>query len=308
MPVAGLPVARSLAAGADFTCAATADERAYCWGHGEAGQLGDGGSVDRVTPRPVSGLTGVRRVFAGIHGACAIVESGAVSCWGERMNSVPRAVSGLPAAAVDVAVLSSLACAALADGAVWCWAGDVQASRTELTGAVGVALGRDGPCAIVEGGSLRCGALPAELDPYPGREEPTVELPAPAVALSGSSLQMCALLTDGGVSCWGDDLFGDPDMTDGEPFGPDVFASRATAVSVGFGFACVVLESGDVQCWGDNWAGQLGDGTDRGRPTPVAVSGLPVPAREVTAARGLLVSGGGCGDPLIPDDHAGPWR
>ncbi len=37
---------------------------------------------------------------------------------------------------------------------------------------------------------------------------------------------------------------------------------------------CVVVTGGTVKCWGRNDAGQLGDGTETTRPTPVAVSGV----------------------------------
>lgn len=291
-PVVGLPSARSIAAGGAFTCASTTDGAAYCWGNGELGQLGDGGTVDRATPAPVPGVAGVDRVFGGIWGACAILETGAVWCWGGGPDhGVAAPVTGLPSAAVDLAVESPYACAALADGEVWCWSDDHVAAPSGLTGAVAVAFGppepplwQQEPCALLQGGAVSC-----------------FTLPAPALAISGSAYaQICALLPDGVVSCWGEERFGKFDSDAPGPFGPEPFTSGATAVSVGFGFACAVLATGDVECWGDNWGGQLGDGTDVGRLTAEPVSGLPGPALAVTAARGALVTPGGCGESERP--------
>jgi alpha-tubulin suppressor-like RCC1 family protein len=46
-----------------------------------------------------------------------------------------------------------------------------------------------------------------------------------------------------------------------------------TSVSVGYRFACGVTASGAAYCWGSNDHGQLGDGTNVNRTTPVAVLG-----------------------------------
>lgn len=50
-------------------------------------------------------------------------------------------------------------------------------------------------------------------------------------------------------------------------------AGQAT-ITVGSGHTCAVTGSGGVKCWGANTRGQLGDGTNIDRATPVWVSGL----------------------------------
>lgn len=281
--VAGLPPARAIAAGFGFTCAASTDGRAFCWGRDDQGQLGDGGGPDRRTPAELPGLAGVRTLAAGWASACAALDGGEVLCWGELggVGGAPAAVTGLPAAALEVAVGTGSACAILSNGEGWCWGGD-RIAVAAFTTVVSVAATWGGPCAALEDGSVTC---------EPG-------LPGPAVAVSGAAMQRCALLADGTVWCWGEAPFGGSSATSG----PAQLATGAKAVAVGDGAACAILQDGGLACWGENWSGQLGDGTDRERGAPVAVRGLPRPAVAVTASLGDLVFGSGCGGSATPGE------
>ena len=106
----------------------------------------------------------------------------------------------------------------------------------------------------------------------------------------------CALLSSGGVECWGNNSRGE--LGDGISTGPDTCYSGAcstTPVAVkdltsvvsltgDQGGYCALLSSGDVECWGDNSSGDLGDGSSTGpdtcqggfscSTTPVGVKGL----------------------------------
>jgi alpha-tubulin suppressor-like RCC1 family protein len=46
------------------------------------------------------------------------------------------------------------------------------------------------------------------------------------------------------------------------------------AISAGRWHVCVLRRSGTVACWGDNQVGQLGDGTNKGKLEPVAMTGV----------------------------------
>ena len=280
--VAGLPAARSVAAGVGFTCATAVDGRALCWGQNDLGQLGDGTTVDRVTPAPVTGLAGVRTTAAGPDAACAVLETGEVLCWGTLGDAggAPMAVTGLPAAAVDAAVGDYSACAILTTGEVWCWGTTGEAWTTSISQAISIVEGWNF-CAVLADGSVTCHAD---------------ALPAPAVTVSGTRGQQCAVLSDETVWCWGYAPFGFSNTPPHEA----VYATGATAVAVGDGFACARLASGGVSCGGDNWAGQLGDGTDRTRASPVPVVGLPRPAVAVTASLGHYVFDSGCSGVTTP--------
>jgi alpha-tubulin suppressor-like RCC1 family protein len=51
-----------------------------CWGANEAGQLGDGTTLDRGRPAQVAGVSGT--VVAGLAHTCAFGADGHAACWG----------------------------------------------------------------------------------------------------------------------------------------------------------------------------------------------------------------------------------
>jgi hypothetical protein len=99
-----------------------------------------------------------------------------------------------------------------------------------------------------------------------------------AVALAARGRETCALLNDGSLKCWGENLYGQLGLGDttnrgDEPnqMGDDLPAvdlgtgKTPTALGVGADFACALLSDHSVKCWGHN-NGQLGlgDTTNRG--------------------------------------------
>ena len=75
----------TLSSGGYHTCAILDNGAVSCWGHGNNGQLGNGGTSDKTTPTLTSSLgtgrTAVALSSGGSH-TCAILDNGAVSCWG----------------------------------------------------------------------------------------------------------------------------------------------------------------------------------------------------------------------------------
>lgn len=58
----------------------------YCWGRNSHGQLGQGDTTDRLTPKPISSLSsGVTAIGVGLGFACAVKDNG-VYCWGRNGN------------------------------------------------------------------------------------------------------------------------------------------------------------------------------------------------------------------------------
>ena len=74
------------AAGIFHTCAIDLDDRAYCWGANDEGQLGDGTRTQRLGPVPVSGGLRFDRISVGAVGShgCAVTAAGVAYCWGKN--------------------------------------------------------------------------------------------------------------------------------------------------------------------------------------------------------------------------------
>jgi len=67
---------------ADYTCAASTDFRAFCWGRNNAGQLGNGGTGSSRIPTAVSGGLSLERVTVGEFSASAESTTDRAWCWG----------------------------------------------------------------------------------------------------------------------------------------------------------------------------------------------------------------------------------
>lgn len=91
--VPGLSGVKSLVAGDRHMCALHDSGRVSCWGRNSDGQLGDGGTHDRVAPAPVQGIEDAVQISGSLGMTCAVKKSGAVVCWGRGggFESVLRA-------------------------------------------------------------------------------------------------------------------------------------------------------------------------------------------------------------------------
>ncbi len=131
--------------------------------------------------------------------------------------------------------------------------------------------------------------------------QPCFTSPTPALGLGGVTAVAAggddglALLQNGGVMAWGDNLFGELGV--GTTTGPDKCPkptcsktpvavsglSSVTAIAAGYLHNLALLQSGHVYSWGEGVDGELGDGTSSGpnicdgtpcSTKPVAVTGL----------------------------------
>src|SRR5581483_3834219 len=89
LPTATLPLPSgeppaAVAAGAAHTCAVDSVGNAFCWGRGDDGQLGDGGTADSAAPVAVIVPAGapLTAIAAGAAHTCAVDSAGGVWCWG----------------------------------------------------------------------------------------------------------------------------------------------------------------------------------------------------------------------------------
>ncbi|MHB1138601.1 MAG: RCC1 domain-containing protein, partial [Microthrixaceae bacterium] len=101
-----------------------------------------------------------------------------------------------------------------------------------------------------------------------------------ATQIQNGSGAVCALISDGTVSCWGNNYYGQlGDGTRTNSFVPVKVSGITTATQIvsGTEFGCALLADTTVSCWGYNRYGQLGNGTSAPDPAasvPGPVSGL----------------------------------
>jgi alpha-tubulin suppressor-like RCC1 family protein len=104
---------RMVAAGGWHTCGVATDNRAYCWGDGDFGKVGDGSGMDRLTPVAVAGGISFRQVTAGNAHSCGLTAEKRAYCWGfnaygqlgNGTNTGPETCDFLPCSTKPVAVV-----------------------------------------------------------------------------------------------------------------------------------------------------------------------------------------------------------
>jgi alpha-tubulin suppressor-like RCC1 family protein len=75
---------RQVDAGVYHTCGVTTDNRAFCWGDGRDGAIGNGTRSISSSPKRVSGVLSFQRVSAGFNRTCGATTSNRAFCWGEN--------------------------------------------------------------------------------------------------------------------------------------------------------------------------------------------------------------------------------
>ncbi len=294
-----------------------------CWGSNNLGQLGDDTTTNRNKPTPVSNLLpDITQVVTGHHHSCAI-EGGLVKCWGENTygqlgdstTTNPKTPIILQAYAVSKNVVSLTAgadhtCALLNSGKVQCWgkntAGQLGNGLTansyqpvnvhNLLGTVAaLASGSNHTCALLKNGQMQCwgsnesgqlGDSTTDNRTTPVAVSSLSDDTVHVVAMSAGQETSCALLSDGGMKCWGkngDGQLGIGHTSNAEAKPQQVLGltSGVAAISVGGAHTCAMLQNGSEDCWGLNNKGQLGIGTTNVRkasPQPVVALGNNVVA------------------------------
>lgn len=89
----------ALTAGQENSCALTVTGAAYCWGHNDVGQIGDGTSTARPTPVAVSGGLSFASISVGVFHTCGTTTDALAYCWGIDANGQLGAVA--PESCVD---------------------------------------------------------------------------------------------------------------------------------------------------------------------------------------------------------------
>jgi alpha-tubulin suppressor-like RCC1 family protein len=250
---------QSVSAGADHTCALTAENGVKCWGNNQWGQLCNNSTATSLVPVDATCLSGsVDEISAAYGYTCGLI-GGAVSCWGYNVDGelgngstttseVPVGVRGLSAGTSAVSAANQHACALTTTGAVKCWGYNVDG---ELGNESGVII-----------------SLPFEVS----------GLSTAVQAISVSQSHVCALTRAGAVECWGSNESGELGnnsvSNSPEPVEVTGLGSGIQSISAGVYHTCALTAVGGVECWGSNHDGALGDNSRSDSPVPVRVVGF----------------------------------
>jgi alpha-tubulin suppressor-like RCC1 family protein len=257
--VAGALLFRQVSTRRDHTCGVTTDDRAFCWGWNQFGQLGDGTTppgTDRPTPGAVAGGLRFRRVSAGGEHTCGVTTDNRGFCWGFNENGglgdgtttirlTPVRVHAGGLRFVQVSAGGGHTCGLTTDNRVYCWG-------FNSFGQLGDGTTIERLMPVVVGGGRRFRQV------------------------SAGGGYTCAVNPFDVAFCWGSNSNGQlGDNTTTQRLSPARLAGglRFRGVSTGGRHTCGVTTDDRAFCWGINGFGQLGDGTLKSRLRPTAVAG-----------------------------------
>jgi alpha-tubulin suppressor-like RCC1 family protein len=280
----------------DNTVCALANGAFWCWGQNAAGKAGDGTQGDKLIPARVS-TTGVlsgrtpQQILSPSGGVPCGVATGTTHCWG-GYASAPRAsllgnnmiqqanggyYSTTPVTVTqESGVLSGKTvtalsgntqiCALTSEGRVYCWG-------TNEMGQLGINTS--------SAGSSKPVAVYTETGVLAGK---TVN------AIANGTNFACVSTTEPNIYCWGynfDGQFGNSSRE--SSLKPVLVTTSASALkgkaitklSAGRSHVCA-LAGTELYCWGYNALGQVGDGSNTTRYTPVRINGGAIGSAAVT--------------------------
>ena len=261
LAVAGGRRFRQVDAGAFHTCGTTYPEnRIFCWGNNESGQLGDGTLIARSVPVATLGGLAVRQVATGQDHSCAVTSTNVAYCWGlnfdgqlgdstrARRTKPVKVVGGHAFRQIDAGSFHT--CGVTTGARPFCWGsgrkGQIGDGKTHLSLWPRAVLGQLSVARVTTG-----------------------------------LYHTCAETTAKKAYCWGDNSFGQ--IGNGQKASgsmvlapvPVVGGLSVGQMSVGGWHTCAKTTAGKGYCWGNDAAGQLGDGrsgTGVASPVPVAVA------------------------------------
>ncbi|HEX5940464.1 MAG TPA: hypothetical protein VFZ12_08900, partial [Dehalococcoidia bacterium] len=266
--VPGLEDVTDIAAGDYHSIALLLDGTVVVWGQNDFGQLGTGdfGSFDQEgllerhvieeSPRGLTGLTGVVDVAAGGVHSLLLRADGTVAEMGIYLSEEPGQAVGqakpLPTSVSGVSNAAAIASGAnhnlalLSDGQVVTWGSDEQGQLGD---------GEQTSSTVIRTPNLRA---------------------VTQIAAGGN--HSLALVQDGTVRAWGADQYGqlgeDDELAEQSSPAEVEGLLDVVAVAAGESHSLALLRDGSARAWGRGASGQLGNGSEDDRPTPVRVEGL----------------------------------
>lgn len=292
-------------AGSESSCAVTTDGELICWGRRDYSSGFRDYKYNIYTPTQVIGLNSKIVTISTQNEFCVLTRSGGVKCWCncipmsgeiEPYTVTPEDVSGLENNVTKIAVQGT-DCALTAGGKVKCWGSnqfgelgngtntnsyDTPVDVAGITqGAIAITTGENFACALMDSGNVKCwghnsdGQLGDGTNTDSWTPVDVIGLEEKTTAISAGFAHVCALLSTGGVKCWGSNIYGQLGVGSykdhSTPVSVKYLSKGVVSISAGYFQTCAVTANGEVMCWGKNDWGQLGDGSTKERLSPVYV-------------------------------------
>ena len=289
------------------SCAIALNGRAYCWGSGNSGKLGNGSTASSRVPVAVntsgvlSGKT-IKQISAGENHTCAIASDNRAYCWGSNKNgqlgngstansNVPVAVntSGVLVGKTikQISVEFSTSCVVASDNRAYCWG-------SNKNGQLG-------------NGSTADSRVPVAVNTYGVLVGKTIK----EVATGG--FHTCALDTSSKMYCWGLNSSGRlggglTSILSNVPVAVNMSGALAgktiKQMSTGYSSTCAIASDNRAYCWGSGNNGQLGNGSTADSRVPVAVNMSGTLAGKTIKQ---ILAGGDHGCVVASDDKMYCW-
>ena len=231
---------KMITAGAQHSCALLENNSVQCWGDNREGQLGNGSTLNKLSPTKVQNLPDkITQITTGASFTCALTQEGTVYCWGNGDNGrfgdglgtpimIPTGLNLGMDPVVEIKAGSFHICARLSTKDIFCW-GSISTER------------------------IFDPVHPFTLD---RRNKEYVQLAA-------GEGHTCGLTTANSVYCWGDNYFGQlgdgSDLDSWAPVNAMDLTGEVMRIASGTGHICAILLDNSVKCWGDCSNGQCGD-------------------------------------------------
>jgi alpha-tubulin suppressor-like RCC1 family protein len=302
-----------ISAGADHACGVAADNKAWCWGGNQYGQLGIpiASSPHQCSSQPcalrpvaVSGGVRFRQVDAAGTVTCGVTTGDEVFCWGDNSagqlgigstlasSTTPLEVAGGRTYRLVKAGTGNLVCAITMARQAYCWGAGYIGNGTKgtrrapvkVTGTqawldLGVATNHT--CAITTANLAWCWGA-NNLGQLGTGTTTTSTTPVRAAEgftfahIDAGGQTTCGVLTDARAVCWGSSTAtGDGRGEGRRTLTPVVLGGTRKWSNVALSYldGCGVTLAGVGFCWGKGVAGELGYGSTADRYSPVRVAG-----------------------------------
>jgi alpha-tubulin suppressor-like RCC1 family protein len=265
-------------------CGVASDGKAYCWGQGSDGKLGNNSSANQDEPVEVHAGEGpgtFTQVSAGSNHTCGIATNDKAYCWGDDFDGllgnggpdtnqdepVEVHTGEGPGTFTQVTVGEVHTCGLASNNKAYCW-------------------GHGGDNALGNGTDTTDQDEPVEV--HAG------ESPGTFTQIDAGDYHVCAIGTNNKAYCWGHGFFGrsgtndeiihpEPvEVHDGENTG-----GTFTQISAGLDHSCAIGTDGKAYCFGRGLYGRLGNNdvsaTNQLEPVEVHAGESPGTFTAVTA-------------------------